>query len=43
MEKIYKQEQDFTFVRMSNLKVLLTNATPLVHRFFGEMSNKRQF
>jgi hypothetical protein len=26
-----------------NLPALLPNATPLVRRFFGEMSNKRQF
>jgi hypothetical protein len=38
METIYKiNEQHFTFVRMGNLP----NATPLVSRFFGEMSNKR--
>jgi hypothetical protein len=38
-----KQEQHFTFVIMGNLSALLPNATPLVRRFFGEMSNKRQF
>jgi hypothetical protein len=44
MEKIYKiEEQHFTFVRIGNLPALLPNATPLGSRFFGEMSNKRQF
>jgi hypothetical protein len=28
---------------MDNLPVLLPNATPLVSRFFAEMSKKRQF
>jgi hypothetical protein len=28
---------------MGNLQALLPNATPLVSRFFDEMSNKRQF
>jgi hypothetical protein len=28
---------------MDNLPPFLSNATPLVSRFFGEMSNKRQF
>jgi hypothetical protein len=34
--------QHFTFVRMGNLPTLLPNATPLVRRFFAEMSKKRQ-
>jgi hypothetical protein len=38
-----KQEQHFTFVRMDNLPALLPNATPLVSRFFGEISKKCQF
>jgi hypothetical protein len=37
------QEQHFIFVRMGNLAALLPNATPLVSRFFAEMSKKRQF
>jgi hypothetical protein len=28
---------------MGNLQALLPNVTPLESRFFGEMSNKRQF
>jgi hypothetical protein len=45
MEKVYKnkQEQYFTFVRMGNIPALLPNGTPLVSRFFSEMSKKRQF
>jgi hypothetical protein len=46
MEKIYlknKQEQYFTLVGMGNLQALLPHATPLVSRFFAEMSNKCQF
>jgi hypothetical protein len=37
-----KREQHFTFVRMGNLPTLLPNATPLVSRFFVEISKKRQ-
>jgi hypothetical protein len=37
-----KQEQHFTFVRMSNLPAVLPNATSLVTKFFAEMSKKRQ-
>jgi hypothetical protein len=33
----------FYIVRMGNLPDLFPNATPLVSKFFGEMSNKRQF
>jgi hypothetical protein len=33
----------FTFVRLDKLRALLPNATLLVSRSFGEMSNKRQF
>ncbi|CAH1380075.1 unnamed protein product [Tenebrio molitor] len=40
MEKIYKTH--CTFVKFDNLPDLLPNATPLVSRFFGEMSKKRQ-
>jgi hypothetical protein len=36
MEKIYKINKG------NNLLGLLTNATPLVRRFFAEMSKKRQ-
>jgi hypothetical protein len=36
-----KQEQHFTFVSLGHLPALLPNATPLVSRFFGEMSSKR--
>jgi hypothetical protein len=43
MEKINKQGQDFTFVRMGNLPPLLPNVMPLVNRFFAEMSKKHQF
>jgi hypothetical protein len=38
-----KQEQYFTFVRMGNLRVLLSNTTPLVSRFFSKMAKKHQF
>jgi hypothetical protein len=31
-------EEHFTFVRMGNLPALLPNVTPLVSRFFGELS-----
>jgi hypothetical protein len=37
-----KQDHHFRFVRMGNLPALLPNATPLVMRFFAEMSKKRQ-
>jgi hypothetical protein len=37
-----KQEQHFRFVRMGNVPVLLPNATPLVGRFFVEISKKHQ-
>jgi hypothetical protein len=40
MEKIYKTNKINIFL---HLLALLLNATPLVSRFFGEMSNKRQF
>jgi hypothetical protein len=36
-------EKHFKFVRTGNLPALVPNATPLVGRFFGKMSNKRQF
>jgi hypothetical protein len=37
LQIINKQEQYFTFIR-----TLLPNASPLVSRFFAEMSKKRQ-
>jgi hypothetical protein len=43
MKKIYKiNKKQFTFVRMGNVSALLSNATPLVTRFFAEMSKKRK-
>jgi hypothetical protein len=33
-----KKEKHFTFVGMDNLPALLPNVTPLVSRFFAEMS-----
>jgi hypothetical protein len=38
-----EEELHFAVVRMGNLPALLPKATPPVSRFFGEMSNKRQF
>jgi hypothetical protein len=44
MEKVYKINKSniFTVVRMGYFEALLPNATPLVSRFFAEMSKKRQ-
>jgi hypothetical protein len=45
MKKIYKinKSKNFvTFVRMGNVSALLSNATPLLTRFFAEMSKKRK-
>jgi hypothetical protein len=45
MYKVIKKKinQQHIFIKMGNLAALLPNATPLVQRFCGEMSNKRQF
>jgi hypothetical protein len=40
---LWSQTLHFTFVRTGNLPALLPNATPLVYKFFCEMSKKRQF
>jgi hypothetical protein len=44
VQRIYKinKRNIFTFGRIGNLPALLANPTPLVSRFFAEMSKKRQ-